>query len=73
MDMGVFAVEQLVSSALKLARFVDKPLGIGASSDCDPPTPPGYWNVVIVLLEEIQTVLLEKPEGRHGDNTDLPF
>ncbi len=72
-EIQVQMTEWLASRALDEARRV-KLMIAGADIDTEnPPTLPAHWVVVLVLLEEVVSVLLEKPEGREGDPEDMPF
>ncbi len=72
-DIQVEMTEWLVARALDEARRV-KLMVAGADRKTENlPTLPPHWVVVLVLLEEAMTVLLEKPTGREGDPGDFPF
>lgn len=73
MDNQVKIVEWLVFAALKEARIVQHRAVRTGVEFTNLTPPPGYWNVVLVLLEEVVGVLIEKPEGRHGDGEEIPF
>ena len=73
MDYREVVVRILVERALDIARLFYSGLHTYEEASSKPTHPPSYWTVVIVLLEEVSTVLIERPEGRHGSEDVVPF
>lgn len=73
MDVHEVIVCYLVGKALDEARLLWNEQAPVTVKVGDPPALPPYWTVVLVLLEEVATILIEQPEGRHGDQEKIPF